>query len=71
MAGPISMKLSRIDEGYSAQHLEQNFFDLLTLTFRRFGTVLEQRSRAGGRGRGRRRGATQIKNELRSKENLS
>ena len=33
MAGPISVKLSGIDEGHSAQHLEQNFFELVDIDF--------------------------------------
>ena len=50
MAGPISVKLSGIDEGHSAQHLEQNFFELVDIDFSLLW-LSEQRAGAGACGR--------------------
>ena len=54
MAGPISVKLSGIDEGHSAQHLEP---------LAGGAREIEKQNEMCG--------AAQIKNESRSKENLS
>ena len=76
MAGPISVKLSGIDEGHSAQHLEHIFFELVDIDFSSLWLSEQRLTSGGGRAReiekqNEMRGAAQIRNELRSKENLS
>ena len=76
------VKLSGINEGYCAQILQQFFFELVDIDFSSLWLALywsNERKRAGAGAGGAREiekqnemcGAAQIKNELRSKENLS
>ena len=70
MAGPISVKLSGIDEGYRAQHLEQKKFESVNIDFSSLWLALYWSAGAGGAREIEKQnemcGAAQIKNELRS-----
>ena len=48
MAGPISVKLSGIDEGHSAQRLQQFFFELVDIDFSSLWSDERERAGAGG-----------------------
>ena len=53
MAWPTMVKLSGIDEGHSAQHLEQFFFELVDIDFSSLWLALywsDERERAGAGG---------------------
>ena len=76
MAGLISVKLSGIDEGHRAQHLEYFFFKLIDIDFSSLWLALYWSNELAGGAReiekqNEMRGAAQIKNESRSKVNLS